>query len=151
MNDLLGEDVALTLRDWRASLALLDHRYEDKGLLTLIALAMSDERLRYRLIHETEDVLNEVRSSNEHGTRVPLPEGFTLKFFDNTSDTLHVVLPPQLRETRARTPVMRELLRSRTELFGCLFNDDWNTTDLRDSYGTSGRYDVADPSTADWP
>ena len=143
----LSQEHADILRVWRDGLSLQDARYNDKTVFALAALAMFDEEIRHRLVHETEELLYEFND------RLPVPTDFTVKFHDNTPETVHVVLPPRARELRDRPPALRELLRSRVDTLGSggFGADDWNMTDLRDQLEDSGRYDVADPSQHDFP
>ena len=80
------------MRSWRENLIVMDSRYKSKVLLKFAVLAMVDEQFRYRLVNDTEAVLGELRSQAD------LPEGVTVKFFDNTPGTLNVVLPPRAGE-----------------------------------------------------
>lgn len=124
-DERLKHDDWRVLHLWRENLALLDRRYENKGLLRLVCLAMVNEHLRARLIRDPEGVLRDEESM----TSDRLPDGVTVKFLDNTDDTLHVVLPPRTEEVFAKSPAMRELLRSRTEE-PTWFEDDWDVGNL---------------------
>jgi hypothetical protein len=70
-------------------------------------------------VNDTEAVLGELRS------KADLPEGVTVKFFDNTPGTLNVVLPPRAGEMSSRPAPVREQLRSRTGVHGELPFDDF--------------------------
>ncbi len=117
-------EAKLLLRLWKESLVMQDTRYRAKALLRLAALAMTSEEYRARLVGDTQAVLSEMRLLDD------LPEGVTLKFYDNTSDTLHVVLPPRTQELHDRPLPFRELLRSRTSQDSFLLDDidlgDWS-------------------------
>lgn len=138
------------LRHWYTSLAMQDPRLEEaKGLLKLVTLAMANDDLRSRLVHDTESVLNEFRA------KLPLPDGVTLRFWENTSDTLHIVLPPRAGETSKRSAELRELLRSRTTPIvrgdvsgggGGYFGDDWAPPDVGDIWDDFGAIDYGDRS-----
>jgi hypothetical protein len=138
----LDDEDEHVLHLWRDSLTLLDPRYKSKVVLKFAALAMSDPDFRTRLVHDTENVLREFRSN------VDWPEGVSLRFVENTADTLHVVLPPRAGQTSYLPPPLREALRSRTDSAFSLGNDDWDigNTDSTDWDG--------DPDSADdpnWP
>lgn len=104
------------VRLWRESFSLLDGRYHSKALLQAVVFAMTDEQIRSRLINDTEGSLIGDQSS------IDLPEGTTVRFFENTQNTLNVVLPPptggmsysRSGEMTYRPPELREALRSRT-------------------------------------
>ena len=117
---LNNEEDERVLRSWRENLIMMDSRYKSKVLLKFAVLAMVDEQFRYRLVNDTEAVLGELRSTAD------LPEGVTVKFFDNTPGTLNVVLPPRAGEMSSRPAPVREQLRSRTEVHGELPFDDFN-------------------------
>jgi hypothetical protein len=123
----LSEEDRRILRLWRESLILQDPRYDSKAVLKLAARAMADEEFRSRLVNETDKVLEELYK----------PEGTTLKFYDNTADTLNVVLPPRAGQMSGRPIAFREILRSRTssELSESSFRDDFDTKgDVRDIF-----------------
>jgi hypothetical protein len=122
----LDADDEQILRLWFESLALQDPRYDSKGIGGLAQLAMADEEFRSRLVNDTESLLEEL-DSKVH-IRAHLPEGVTLKFFDNTADTLNVVLPSRSGVRIPHTPALREMLQSRTSAEG-LFQDNWNLGD----------------------
>jgi hypothetical protein len=138
------------LRLWRENLTLQDQRYDSKVLLKLVVLAMTDEQTRSRLINDTEDFLREVRSNVD----LDLPEGTSLRFFENTQDTLNVVLPPPaggMRYTRSgqltyRSPELRDALRSRTSSTEGLrwYFDDFDIGDHIAPYGYWDSWDVGD-------
>jgi hypothetical protein len=138
------------LRNWYTSLVFQDPRFENsKGLLKLAALSMVHDDLRSRLVHDTESVLREFR------TKLPLPEGVTLRFWEHTTDTLHIVLPPRAGETSDRHPEVREVLRSRTapdsavvrgDTGGAYFGDDWAPPDHGDIFDDWGAIDWGDRS-----
>jgi hypothetical protein len=119
-------DAKVLLRMWKESLVMQDTRYRAKALLRLAALSMVSEEYRTRLVNDTQAVLNEMRLLDD------LPMGVTLRFHENTAETLHVVLPPRRQELDSRPPRFRELLRSRTSENSFLLDDvdlgDW--TDL---------------------
>ena len=85
---------------------------------------MADEEFRDRLVNETEAVLEEL----------DVPEGTTLRFFDNTEDTLNVVLPPKGGQMKARPVPLREVLSSRTSSESFLRDDFDLRGDLRDIF-----------------
>ena len=117
---LNNEEDEQVLRTWRENLVLQDPRYKSKVLLKFAALAMVDEQFRSRLLNDTEAVLGELRS------KADLPEGVTVRFFDNTPGTLNVVLPPRAGEMSSRPAPLREQLRSRTADSVGFFSDDFN-------------------------
>jgi hypothetical protein len=113
------DDERRVLSLWKEGLVSQDPRYENKGLLLLAALAMTNPEFRSRLINDSESVLNELASNYS------LPSGVKLKFYENTPETLNVVLPALGGGLAKRPPEFRELLRSRTsEASDSLFADD---------------------------
>lgn len=117
----LSEEDQLALRLWRENLSILDPRYHEKGLLMLVARAISDEEFRDRLVNDTDAILTE--------SEVKLPDWMEVRFFHNTPTTVHVVLPPPAGEMEKRPVALRDSLRSRTAEGFFLFNDDWNLSD----------------------
>ena len=145
--DMLNDDDRRLILDWRESLTLQDPRYEGKGLLALAVLSMVNEDVRYRLVHDDlEGVLRQAPA-----IRAQLPEGVTLRFFENTDETLNVVLLPRSGEMGRRSTALRDMLRSRTATGSFfqddynLFKDDFNLSDsgLNDAFvvGDSGGHD----------
>src|SRR4051794_25278095 len=103
-----SEDELQVLRLWKQGLVAQDPRYERKGLLKLAALAMTDADFRSRLISDTQSILSELPPE------LSLPEGVELRFYENTNDTLHIVLPDLGAGLARRPAAFPELLRSRT-------------------------------------
>lgn len=146
--DSLNDDDRRMLVAWRENLTLQDPRYGGKGILALAALSMANNGVRSRLLTDLDGVLEEAPA-----LAAALPKDVTLRFFENTSDTLHVVLPPRSGETSRRPAPLRDMLRSRTETLGPisfqddfnLFQDDFNLSDsgLNDAIG------VGDPDIRD--
>jgi hypothetical protein len=133
--DLLNDDDRRLILDWRESLTLQDPRYEDKGVLALAVLAMVNEDVRYRLLNDDlEGVLGDAPA-----IRAQLPEGVTLKFVENSDDTLNVVLLPRPGEMGRRSIALRDMLRSRTAA-GSLFQDDYDL--FKDGFNLSGLKDA---------
>lgn len=126
------------LRLWRESLVVQDPRYNSKILLKLVALAMADEQFRSRLINDTEGVLRDLHVNSD------LPEGVTLRFLENTQNTLNVVLPPRAGELSNRATALREALRSRTSSTMALFKDDFDIGNF-DSFDLFGDPEERDP------
>lgn len=137
---LNAEDERL-LRLWQESVVLQEPRLNSKGVAGLVRMAMVDEPFRARLVNDTERLLDEldrkVRISDQ------LPDGVTLRFLENTPDTLYVVLPPRAREMSRRSPSLRELLSSRTSALAW-FEDN---ADLGDAVLDNGDgRDTGDPA-----
>jgi hypothetical protein len=145
--DLLNDDDRRMLVAWRDSVMLQDPRYGGKGLLALAALSMANDVVRSRLLTDVASVLEEAPA-----LAAELPSGVTLRFFENTGDSLHVVLPPRSGETSRRPAPLRDLLRSRTEVVGESFRDDFNLFsddfNLSDS-GLNDAIGVGDPDIRD--
>jgi hypothetical protein len=120
----LNEDDERVLRVWRESLVLQDPRYKSKVLLKFAAVSMADADFRARLINDLDGVLGDFRSG------VDWPEGLTLRFFENTEDTLNVVLPPRAGQTSTRPPALRDVLRSRTTADAGFLKDDFDIGDF---------------------
>jgi hypothetical protein len=140
---LKDEEDRSVLRLWRESLSLLDPRYESKVLLKLVALAMTDEQIRSRLIYDTESFLGELQTERQSNFDLQLPEVTTLRFLENTQDTLNVILPPRAGgmmyspsgQLGYRSPERREALRSRTSsALPRIFMDDYDVGDLHDTH-----------------
>jgi hypothetical protein len=133
----LSEEDQRMLRFWRENLSFLDSRYHEKTLLKLVARAISDEEFRDRLVNDTDAVLAECD--------LALPDGMEVRFFDNTPNALHVVLPPPAGEMEQRPVALRESLRSRTAEGFFLFKDDFNLSD------TGTRDNIFPPPHPPWP
>jgi hypothetical protein len=118
--DEMGDEDQRVLHLWQENLILQDERYDSKALLMVVAMAMSDEKVRYQLTTEGEAVLDKFRSSPDW------PAGVTVKFFENTPDTLNVVLPPRAGEMAKRPVSLREILTSRTSGDAFPIIDDFN-------------------------
>jgi hypothetical protein len=147
VSDVLNEDDKRVLRYWRESLTPLDPRYRLKSLLTLAHQAMIDEAFRSRLISETQAVLGEFQPH-----LIDLPKGVKLAFFENTKDTLNVVLPPRAGEMAYRSKALREILRSRTsDAVTIASGDDWDMGNATDSGPAPGHADGGDPDSVDGP
>ncbi|MEV6318725.1 hypothetical protein [Streptomyces sp. NPDC051776] len=123
----MNADDDLVLSRWYQALLMQDSRYDRKdlfkNLVKLAAVSMSDDEFRQRLVNDTGSVLAEFQSW------LNLPAGLTIKFWDNTPDTLHIVLPPRAGEASKRPEPLRNLLRSRPMDHGG-GRDDW--TDFGD-------------------
>jgi hypothetical protein len=140
----LGKNDALrlVLRLWKEGHVTQDVRYENKGILKLISLSLTDQDFRNRLLSDTRGTLAEVPPGH-------LPEGLELKFYENTPNTIHIVLPPLGGGLEHRSPRFQERLFSRTSEAGeRLFADDidlgdWSTDsdhgdpDIRDSMNSA--------------
>jgi hypothetical protein len=118
----MTEDDERIFRIWLESSVLQDPRYQSDGLVQLARASMTDDELRQELIDDTVAVIERVRS------KIDLPEA-ELKFFDNTPETLNVVLPPRAGEMSARSYALRAMLRSRTGEVA-LFGDDFDRGNL---------------------
>jgi hypothetical protein len=135
---VLSEEDERLLHLWRESLVLQDPRYKSKVLLKFAAITMADEEFRSRLVNDTEAVLHEFQS------KVDWPEGLTLRFLENTQDTLNVVLPPRSGEMSDQPVALREVLRSRTTAWtDGLFRDDFDPGDFDpiDMFGDIEQFD----------
>jgi hypothetical protein len=104
----LGEDALAVFRLWREYLVFHDPRYHNKELSAVARRSMTDGEFRDRLVNDTEAALSELPPG------FSLPDVASLRFHENTADTLNVVLPPRASEVSARTPAFRDLLKSRT-------------------------------------
>ena len=140
---LKDEEDRSVLRLWRESLSLLDPRYESKGLLKLVALAMVDEQIRSRLINDSEGVLRELQTERQSNVDLELSEVTNLWFLENSQDTLNVLLPPRAGgltyspsgQMGYRSPERREALRSRTSSEQLrIFMDDYDVGDFHDTH-----------------
>lgn len=138
------EDELGTLRLWKEFLRSQDQRYGNKGLLKVVASAMGNNEFRSRLLLDPESILREVSSVYD------LPEGVTLRFHENTPDTLHVVLPPLAGE---QSSALRDLLRSRTSSDLHFFQDDIDLGDWTDPIpgGGTDRGDQTNRDSTDQP
>ncbi|MFF0476445.1 hypothetical protein [Streptomyces sp. NPDC004284] len=118
----MNKDDVFMLRHLQQGLIVQDARYENKGLFKLIAVAMADDEFRWRLVNDTQNVLNEFQS------RLDLPNGVTVRFWENTDQTLHIVLPPPAGTTSNRPAPLREFLQSRTtkEAMSGFWTDDFS-------------------------
>lgn len=114
----VNEDDALALRTWFESLCWQDPRYDSKFLLKLAALAMGSDEKRRRLLSDADDLVREVRSHFDQakGANSDPLEGVTLRFWENTPDTLHIVLPPRAGVASELPNPLKDALRSRTSL-----------------------------------
>jgi hypothetical protein len=123
-NDMSDDDQRI-LHLWRDSLILLDPRYHDKQLLQFAARAMVDDELRAKFA--ARDARDAKEAPESGGYESGLAE---VRFYVNTPDTLHVVLPPRAGETEQRPRELRDALRSRTSADAeSLFRDDFNISD----------------------
>ncbi|NKK36321.1 hypothetical protein GFL72_16985 [Rhizobium leguminosarum bv. viciae] len=102
-NDVLR----LVLRLWKEGHLTQDVRYDNKGILKLVSLSLTDSDFRHRLLNNTQHTLAEVPAGH-------LPVGLELKFYENTANTLHIVLPPVGGGLEHRSPRFQERLFSRT-------------------------------------
>lgn len=136
----VNKDDQTTLRHWYQSLVVQDPRYSNKFLFKLVALAMGHDETRWRLVNDTQAVLTEARSQMQPamGTLADRLEGVTVRFWDNTPDTLHIVLPPRAGVTSKFPEHLRNALYSRTSTareshWG---NDNW--------YNSGNLWDIGD-------
>jgi hypothetical protein len=139
--DGLSEDDWRLVRLWRENQVLQDPRYSSKGLLKLVVWAMLDEAVRRRLLADPDAFLAEHADLKGH-----LPEGVALRFLENDSDTLNVVLPPRRGATEYQPMALREVLRSRTSGLSA-FKDDFDLGD----FGNDADVAVGDPDFNDDP
>ncbi len=124
----MSDDDQRILRLWRESLSLPDPRYEDKRLVRIAARAMVDNELRAKLVER--DLAAAEEPSAAVGTE---PYPVEVRFYLNTPETLHVVLPPRAGEAETRPAALRDDLRSRTSARDAAwFRDDF---DIRDPGG----------------
>lgn len=103
----LSAEAQRQLRNWRFTMWELDSRYDDKALLVLAAVAMADPEYRARLITDPYSVMTELGITTELG------ENTTLRFVENTADSLTVILPPSVDQEDARPAQLEEYLDSR--------------------------------------
>ncbi|MFF2012364.1 hypothetical protein ACFVWY_25220 [Streptomyces sp. NPDC058195] len=137
------ESDMLALRSWFDGLLWQDPRYNDKVFLKLAALAMHNDEMRQRLINEPESLVQEVRSHYDRSKTSwadPL-ESVTVRFWENTPDTLHVVLPPKAGYASMLPERLQDTLRSRTSLARESHGrDDWyNFGDCGDAFNTGDK------------
>jgi hypothetical protein len=130
----MTEEAELVFRDWIQSLVDQDIRYHRKAIALLAREAMVDDGFRSQVLEDPAGALRAL------GARVSLPEEFAIRFFENTNTVLNVVLPPRA-ETVAKQfessgerggehlVALRLRLRSRTEAFATLSEDDWDIED----------------------
>ncbi|MFG2866127.1 hypothetical protein, partial [Streptomyces sioyaensis] len=123
--DLIGGDLSETsqhlLHLWHNGLVLIDSRYHDKRLRMAIARAMVDEEYRTGLLERTMRAAP--GEQNEHS------ETTDVRFYVNTTNTLHVLLPPLEREIESSPPALRDALLSRTSSTMAWFQDNWDFSD----------------------
>jgi hypothetical protein len=128
---MFNEEDGRALVRWYEGLALQDVRYNSKALLEIAHRAMLDEEFRRRLLDDTQAVLLEIQKKLGD-----FPKGFTLKFLENTKETVNVVLPHRAGEATYRPTPLRDLLHSRTseQEPGHIqwFHDDWSDNDPND-------------------
>ena len=114
-------------RLWLQGVAMADPRSHSKAIAWLARLAMTDEAFRTKLINDPKTALKELPSD------LSPPEGMTLRFLENTQDTLNVVLPPRAGEAGSQPRKFFELLKSRTlPPDGAFLSDDFNIGPGRD-------------------
>ncbi|WP_248959144.1 hypothetical protein [Sphaerisporangium perillae] len=135
-----GDEDERLFRLWFESLVLQDKRYLNKGLAVLARMAMADEEFRARLVDDPDGALHGLRE------RLRLPAGVKLNFFDNTHDSLNLVLPPRAGDVRNRTHALREILRSRTTESDAFLSDDFDFY-----FNTHSGGGPLDPESADPP
>jgi hypothetical protein len=142
----LNDDDQRLLMLWRDNLSLQDPRYHGKGLAHLAYESMVDDDFRHRLVSDSQSVLADLAGKLEE-----LPDGVTLRFFENTSDTLNVVLPPRAGVVTSRPGALKDLLTSRTSAEFSASGDDWDFGNLTDSGPAPGHADGGDPDSIDGP
>jgi hypothetical protein len=121
---LNAEDIG-GLRRWREALVVQSgHRGEHKGILKLVALAMTNQEFRNRLVNDTDAVIEEFKAKGW-----TYPENVKLNFYQNSQDTMNIVLPPLAGTLRSFPPAVREVLRSATSSGG-LLRDDYDFGDV---------------------
>ncbi|MFE4873900.1 hypothetical protein [Streptomyces sp. NPDC056682] len=153
-HNAVNEDDALALRNWFDNLSWQDPRYDNKLLLKLAALAMGSDEVRRRLLNDTDNMVREVRShfTRPKGVKSDPLEGVTLRFWENTPDTLHIVLPPRAGVASELSERLKNELRSRTVLAGDdtgpHIRDD-KCLDFGNFYNYSDRGDHGQDSPAD--
>lgn len=103
----LSAEAQRQLRNWQFTMWELDSRYDDKALLVLAAIAMADPEYRARLIADPYSVMSELGITTELG------ENTTLRFVENTADSLTVILPPSADQQETRPAELEEYLDSR--------------------------------------
>jgi hypothetical protein len=118
-NELNAKDERIW-RLWMQGIALTDYRSHGKAVAWLARLAMIDEEFRHRLINDTHSALSELPSD------LKLPEGMTVRFLENTQDTLNIVLPPQAGGITYEQPEFHDELESRTSDGFPIFHDNFD-------------------------
>jgi hypothetical protein len=126
----MTEEAELLFRDWLQSLVAQDIRYNTKSIGLLAREAMVDDRVRSQVQEDPAGVLRAA------GSPLALPDGITVRFFENTATVLNVVLPPRAETVKRyfdsgdeRLTALRDRLRSRTADSFPLFHDNWNWND----------------------
>lgn len=134
----LSDDAQRRLRDWQITLWELDSRYGDKGLLALAAISLADEESRARLITDPQNVIAEL------GITLELPESTTVRFVENTPNTLTVILPPRAAEEEARPAELDQYLESRPAKVTAFLRDDFNYTHVEGDHVSAPPGDISD-------
>jgi hypothetical protein len=130
----MTEDAELVFHEWFESLVNQDIRYNTKAIGLLARQAMVDDAFRAQVLQDPAGALRAL------GANHSLPTEFAVKFVDNTSTLLNVVLPPRAatiakyfgstsEPASEQRVAVRLRLRSRTADFPTLFHDDWNLGD----------------------
>ncbi|MFE7332693.1 hypothetical protein ACFU8W_49315 [Streptomyces sp. NPDC057565] len=116
----LSEEERQQLRDWRVTLWELDPRYGDKKLLVLAAMSLADEDIRAKLIADPQSAMA------EFGITLDLLESTTVRFVENTADTLTVILPDGPAELEDRPANLDAYLKSRLTKVEAFLRDDFD-------------------------
>ncbi|WP_055625347.1 nitrile hydratase subunit alpha [Streptomyces sp. JHA19] len=150
----LSEEERQQLRDWRVTLWELDPRYGDKKLLVLAGMSLANEEIRAKLIADPQSVMA------EFGIALNLLESTTVRFVENTADTLTVILPARPAELEDRPESLNSYLESRLTKVKAFLRDDFDwqshaagdivdhpdSPDHKDSH-----FEWGDPDTRDHP
>jgi hypothetical protein len=102
----LSEEDRTVLRLWRKFHERMDGRYNDEGLLRLVARSLADADFRTRVLNE----VGSVPVGPESGRQ----EGLEFIFLENTQRKLYVILPPPADELGDQYHTLGQVLRSRT-------------------------------------
>jgi hypothetical protein len=124
---LNAEDIG-GLQRWRDALILQNgHRGEHKGILKLVVKAMTDREFRTRLVNDTDAVIAAFKAQGWN-----YPENVQLNFYENSPDTMNIVLPTLAGTLRSYPPAVRDVLRSGTA-YNAIGRDDWDFGDIGDN------------------
>lgn len=106
--DSLSDDQRKTLDVLRLTSNAIDPRFELKSIRLLVARAIADPAFRAVLLSDADSVLKDLRGHSD------LPDTLHVRFVENSTDHLTVVLPPAMEARSEKTKSVRDLIISRT-------------------------------------